>query len=76
VEDGTSTSTHGKGVAGLMKRLWVKKRRKRQKRCYRKGRRKDRSHGYEEKAVKAGEEYELWEDEHPNRHHRYDSHEG
>jgi hypothetical protein len=53
-----------------MKRLWVKKRRKRQKRCYRKGRRKDRSHGYEEKAVKAGEEYELWEDEHPNRHHR------
>ena len=59
-----------------MKRLWVKKRRKRQKRCYRKGRRKDRSHGYEEKTLKAGEGNELWEDEHPDRHCRHDINNG
>ena len=58
-----------------MKRLWVNKRRKRQKRCYRSGRRKDRSHGYEDKAPKVGDADELWEDEHFYRNHRYGSHE-
>lgn len=59
-----------------MKRLWVKKRRKRQKRCYRKGRQKDRSHGYEEKALKEGDADELWEDEHSDRHCRHDINKG
>jgi hypothetical protein len=71
VEDGTFTSAHGKGVASVMKRLWAVKRKSRQKCCYRKGRRKDRSHGYEDKKVKVGDVDEFWEDEHQNRHHRY-----
>lgn len=59
-----------------MKRLWVKKRRKRQKRCYRKGRQKDRRHGYEEKVLKVGEDCELWEDEHSDRHCGHDFNKG
>lgn len=64
MECSSPSTSNGKGVENVMKRIWVKKKRKRQKRCYRNGRRKDRSHGYEEKDLKAGEEHELWEDEH------------
>lgn len=46
-----------------MKRLWVQKKRKRQKRCYRNGRRKDRGRDYDEKYLKEGEIDELWQDE-------------
>lgn len=58
-----------------MKRLWVQKRRKRQKRFYRNGGRKDRRQDYDEKAVGDGERDELWEDEYFCRDHRHDSHE-
>ena len=71
MEDGSSTTSNGKGVAGVMKRLWIQKRTKRQKRCYRKGRRKDRRQGNEEKLLKVGEVDELWENEHGDRHHRH-----
>jgi hypothetical protein len=71
VEDGSFASSNGKGVAGLMKRLWIKNRRKHQKRCYRKGRRRNRNSGYDEKLLKAGDGDELWEDEHHNRHNRH-----
>jgi hypothetical protein len=54
-----------------MKRLWINNRRKPQKRCYRKGRRKNRNSGYDEKLLKAGDGDELWEDEHKNRHSRH-----
>jgi hypothetical protein len=54
-----------------MKRLWVQKRRKRQKRCYRKGRRKDRRHEYDDAYLKEGEMNELWKDEHTDSCHRY-----
>jgi hypothetical protein len=57
-------------VAGLIKRLLIKNRRKPQKRCYRKGRRKNRNSGYIDKQVKAGECIEFWEDEHKNIHNR------
>lgn len=52
-----------------MKRLWVKKRRKRQKRCYRKGRKKDRRQEYNDRDLKEGETDELWKDEHSNCDH-------
>jgi len=54
-----------------MKRLWVQKRRKRQKQCYRKGRRKDRRHEYDYGYLKEGETSELWKDEHTDSNHRY-----
>ena len=71
MEDGAFTPSNGKGVAGGMKKLWVQKRKKRQKRCYRKGRKKDRRQGHERESVKAGETDELWENEHDDPHHRH-----
>ena len=53
-----------------MKKLWIQKKRKRQKRCYRKDRRKDCHHEAEayEMDGKAGDVDELWQDEHLYRH--------
>ena len=59
-----------------MKRLCVKKKRKRQKRCYRNGRRKDRRHDYDEMVLKEGETDELWKDEHIHRDHRCHANQG
>lgn len=53
-----------------MKRLWVQKKRKRQKRCYRNGRRKDRERDYDEIYLKEGETDELWQDEYLYRNTR------
>lgn len=55
-----------------MKKLWIQKKRKRQKRCYRKDRRKDCHHEAEafEMDGKAGDVDESWQDEHLYRNTR------
>lgn len=53
-----------------MEKIWIQKKRKRQKRCYRKGRRKDRHHEVYEIDRKAGDVDESWQDEHLCRNSR------